>query len=118
MTDLHRKHISRATEDQTASEPEFAGHGAPAGTVRLGAEKIPVDLATADVGFEAPGKSGAFRVALERLVSDAAYRDAVLAEPSLLSRDDAPLHPGEVGLLLAVCWAAYGPDVAGHLYSW
>ncbi len=28
MTDLHRKHISRATAEQTGSEPEVAGHGA------------------------------------------------------------------------------------------
>jgi len=33
MTDLHRKHISRATEEQTGSEPEVAGHATKWGAI-------------------------------------------------------------------------------------
>jgi len=99
----------------TARGAEVAGHGAP-GTAVLGGAAVPVDLATEDAGFEAQHDPGAFRRALERLVGDEAYRDAMLADPTRAAFD-LGLDPGGTGLLLAVCWAAYGPEVAGQAFK-
>jgi hypothetical protein len=47
-----------------------------------------------------------FQQALQRLVTDADYREQVQQEPELLLRE-YPMTPGEVGLLHAV-WEATG----------
>jgi len=73
---------------------------------------IPVDLKTDDPGFEAVGFDG-FRRALERLVADEPFREAILADPNQGAAEYG-LGPGQMGLLLATAWAAYGPDVEGH----
>ena len=78
-----------------------------------GGEAIPVDLEAEAEDFEAAPDPEAFRRALERLVGDAEYRLAAMAEPGRAARDFG-LYPGQDGLLGAVCWAAYGPEVAGH----
>ena len=87
------------------------------GTVDLGGEAVPVELGTDDAGFEAPPGPGRFREALERLVTDPAYREAAMADPQRVAADFG-LDPGQFGLLGAACWAAYGPEVAGQRLSW
>ena len=99
-----------------AGEAEVRGHAAR-GVVRLEGEAVPVDLKTEDAGFEAQPGPGAFRRALERLVGDEGYREEVLADPGRLVGDFG-LDPGRAGLLAAACWAAYGPEVAGHYRAW
>ena len=68
------------------------------------------DAAPAGAGAEA---APAFRRALERLVGDEGYRAAAMADPDRVAADYG-LDPGQLGLLGAVCWAAYAPEVAGH----
>ena len=81
-----------------------------------GGEAVPVELQTEERGFEAPPDPGAFRAALERLVGDATYREAALANPARVAAEFG-LDPGQAGLLVAACWAAYGPEVGGHGYT-
>ena len=85
-------------------------------TAVVGGERVPVDLEADDLGFEAVPGPGALRAALERLVADEAFRTGVLADPARAAAE-AGLDPGQAGLLAAVCWAAYGPEVGGHAYS-
>ena len=96
--------------------PEAVGHGAP-GTVVRGGEAVPAGLQAEAEDFEATPGQEPFRRALERLVTDEEYRRAAMADPGRVARDYG-LDPGQDGLLGAACWAAYGPEVAGHGMAW